>query len=65
LKSGDRLFLLAIEEFYTTASTWTARVTDIVEEKLEDEELWEAKDLKIPVYTELEDGISVSLTNIS
>ena len=36
-------------------------VTDTVEENLEDEELWEAKDLKIPVYN-TEDGISVSLT---
>jgi len=31
-------------------------VTDTVEEDLEDEELWEAKDLKIPVYN-TEDGI--------
>jgi fatty acid synthase subunit alpha len=37
-------------------------VTDTVEEDLEDEELWEAKDLKIPVYN-TEDGISVSLPN--
>jgi fatty acid synthase subunit beta len=33
-----------------------------VEEDLEDEELWEAKDLKIPVYN-TEDGNSVSLPN--
>ena len=32
----------------------------MVEEDLEDEELWEVKDLKIPVYN-TEDGISVSL----
>ena len=34
-----------------------------MEEDLEDEELWEAKDLKIPVYN-TEDGISVSLPKI-
>jgi fatty acid synthase subunit alpha len=38
-------------------------VTDTVEEDLEDEELWEAKDLKIPVYN-TEDGISISLANL-
>ena len=32
-------------------------------EDLEDEGLWEAKDLKIPVYN-TEDGISVSLPNL-
>jgi fatty acid synthase subunit alpha, fungi type len=35
-------------------------VADIVEEDLEDEELWEAKDLKFPT----EDGISISLANL-
>jgi hypothetical protein len=35
------------------------RVTDTVEEDLENEELWEAKDLKIPVYN-TKDGISFS-----
>jgi hypothetical protein len=38
-------------------------VTDTVEDDLEDEELWEAKDLKIPVYN-TEDGISISLANL-
>ena len=38
-------------------------VTDTVEEDLEDEELWDAKDLKIPVYN-TEDGISRSLSNL-
>ena len=38
-------------------------VTDTVEEELEDEELWDAKDLKIPVYN-TEDGISHSLFNL-
>ena len=38
-------------------------VTDTVEEDLEDEELWDAKDLKIPVYS-TEDGISYSLSNL-
>jgi len=38
-------------------------VTDTVEEDLEDEELWEAKDLKIPVFN-TEDGISVSLPSL-
>jgi fatty acid synthase subunit alpha, fungi type len=35
-------------------------VTDTVEESLEDEGLWEAKDLKIPVYN-TEDGIFLFL----
>ena len=38
-------------------------VTDTVEEELEDEELWDAKDLKIPVYNTV-DGISHSLFNL-
>ena len=38
-------------------------VTDTVEEDLEDEEFWEAKDLKIPVYN-TEDGINVSPPNL-
>ena len=39
-------------------------VTDtVVEEDLEDEELWEAKNLKIPVYN-TEDGIFLSLANL-
>ena len=38
-------------------------VTDTVEEELEDEELWDAKDLKIPVYN-TKDGISHSLFNL-
>jgi fatty acid synthase subunit beta len=38
-------------------------VTDTVEEDLEGEEFWEAKDLKIPVYN-TEDGIYVSLPNL-
>ena len=38
-------------------------VTDTVEEDLEDEGLWEAKDMKISVYN-TEDGISVSLPNL-
>jgi hypothetical protein len=40
-------------------------VTDTVKEDLEDEELWEAKDLKIPVYN-TENGISecLSLPNL-
>jgi fatty acid synthase subunit alpha, fungi type len=38
-------------------------VTDTVEEDLEDEELWEAKDLKIPVYN-TDDGIFISLPNL-
>jgi fatty acid synthase subunit alpha len=44
-------------------STYLDGVTDTVEEDLEDGELWEAKDLKIPVYN-TEDGISVSLPNL-
>jgi fatty acid synthase subunit alpha, fungi type len=35
-------------------------VTDTVEESLEDEGLWEANDLKIPVYN-TEDGIFLFL----
>ena len=44
-------------------SAYLNGVTDIVEEDLEDEGLWEAKVLKIPVYN-TEDGISVSLSNL-
>ena len=39
-------------------------VADMVEEDLEDEELWEVNDLKIPVYN-TEDGISISLHNLN
>ena len=39
-------------------------VADTVEEDLEDEELWEVNDLKIPVYN-TEDGISISLPNLN
>jgi fatty acid synthase subunit alpha, fungi type/fatty acid synthase subunit beta, fungi type len=42
-------------------SEYLDRVTDTVKEDLEDEELWEAKDLKIPVYN-TENGISESLS---
>ena len=45
---------------FLTHSEYLDRVTDTVEEDLEDEELWEAKDLKIPVYN-TDDGISISL----
>jgi hypothetical protein len=48
-------------------SKYLDRVTDIVEEDLEDEELWEAKDMKIPVYNTQAgtgDGIFVSPTNL-
>jgi fatty acid synthase subunit alpha len=45
-------------------STYLDGVTDTVEEDLDDGELWEAKDLKIPVYN-TEDGISVSFPNLS
>jgi fatty acid synthase subunit alpha, fungi type len=38
-------------------------IDTVAEEDLEDEELWEAKDLKIPVYN-TEDGISLSLPNL-
>jgi hypothetical protein len=38
-------------------------VTDAVEKDLEDEELWDAKDLKIPVYN-TEDGISIFLPSL-
>ena len=44
-------------------SEYLGGVTDVVEEDLEDEEFWEAKDLKIPVYN-TEDGINVSLPNL-
>ena len=36
----------------------------MVEEDLEDEELWEVNDLKIPVYN-TKDGISISLPNLN
>ena len=39
-------------------------VADTVKEDLEDEELWDVNDLKIPVYN-TKDGISISLPNLN